>query len=153
MRSSSLQPYRCECIQNSIASHTAQPSGYHHRFSEEGSHFAASMPPGVERGAIRRLLDHAELRPVPAGETLTREGEPVRDLMYLADGIVKIETGDRDQDGGRHRDRSNAPTNARIATQPQSRGHAGAGEQSRAASPRPIAGMLAGDLRNPDGAY
>ena len=29
------------------------------------------------------------------GEVLTRQGEPVQNLMYLADGVVKVETGDR----------------------------------------------------------
>jgi hypothetical protein len=68
---------------------------YHHRFSEEGDHFARSMPQGVERSAIRRLLDHADLRHFAPGEVLTRQGEAVGTLMYIADGIVKVEAGDR----------------------------------------------------------
>jgi len=68
---------------------------YHHRFTDEANHFASSMPPGVERSAIKRLLEHAELLRFDAGEVLTRHGEPVAQLMYLADGVVKIESGDR----------------------------------------------------------
>jgi signal transduction histidine kinase len=68
---------------------------YHHRFTDEANHFASSMPPGVERSAIKRLLEHAELLRFDAGEVLTRFGEPVAQLMYLAEGVVKIESGDR----------------------------------------------------------
>lgn len=67
----------------------------HHRFSDDGRHFADSMPAGTERSAIKRLLDLSDLMRREPGEVLTREGEPVRQLMYLADGIVKIERGDR----------------------------------------------------------
>lgn len=67
----------------------------HHRFTDENGHFAASMPAGVERRAIKKLLEHAELERHGAGDVLTRQGEPVRSLMYVADGIVKIEAGDR----------------------------------------------------------
>lgn len=68
---------------------------HHHRFTDEASHFAASMPAGVERSAIKRLLEHADLMRFDPGEVLTRQGEPVTHLMYLADGVVKIESGDR----------------------------------------------------------
>ena len=34
---------------------------YHHRFADEERHFADNMPPGVDRSAIKRLLDLAEL--------------------------------------------------------------------------------------------
>jgi signal transduction histidine kinase len=66
---------------------------YHHRFSDDGRHFAESMPAGTERSAIKRLLDLSDLIRSDAGEVLTRDGAPVRNLMYLADGIVKIEHG------------------------------------------------------------
>ncbi|HWA18770.1 MAG TPA: cyclic nucleotide-binding domain-containing protein [Devosia sp.] len=68
---------------------------YHHRFTDEGHHFAQSMPAGTERSAIKRLLDLSDLERKEPGDVLTREGAPVRDLMYLADGIVKIEHGDK----------------------------------------------------------
>lgn len=68
---------------------------YRHRFTEEGSHFAANMPAGTERASIKRLLEYAELMRFQPGETLTRQSEAVPHLMYIADGIVKIEVGDR----------------------------------------------------------
>lgn len=68
---------------------------YHHRFAEEEQHFAENMPEGVDRSAIKRLLDLSDLERYEAGAVLTTEGEPVQRLMYLADGIVKIEHGDR----------------------------------------------------------
>jgi CRP-like cAMP-binding protein len=68
---------------------------YQHRFTEEGNHFAANMPAGIERSSIKRLLEHADLQRFEPGATLTREGQPVPLLMYIADGIVKIEAGDR----------------------------------------------------------
>lgn len=68
---------------------------YHHRFADEERHFADNMPPGVDRSAIKRLLDLAELERHVAGDVLTTEGQTVQRLMYLADGIVKIEHGDR----------------------------------------------------------
>lgn len=68
---------------------------YHHRFADEERHFADNMPAGVDRSAIKRLLDLADLQRHAAGDVLTTEGEPVKRLMYLADGIVKIELGDR----------------------------------------------------------
>ena len=68
---------------------------YHHRFSEEGHLFAQSMPAGTERSAIKRLLDLSDLKRFEPGMILTSEGQRVRDLMYIADGIVKIEHGDK----------------------------------------------------------
>jgi CRP-like cAMP-binding protein len=68
---------------------------YQHRFTEEGNHFAASMPAGTERSAIKKLLEHADLMRFEPGATLTGQGEPVTLLLYLADGIVKVEVGER----------------------------------------------------------
>jgi CRP-like cAMP-binding protein len=68
---------------------------YQHSFAAEEKHFAESMPGGVDRSAVKRLLDQAELEQLEPGATLTTEGEAVQKLMYLADGIVKIEKGDR----------------------------------------------------------
>ena len=64
---------------------------YQHRFSADEDHFVSNMPAGTERSSIKRLLALADLNAVGVGETLTREGEPVKTLMYVADGIVKIE--------------------------------------------------------------
>lgn len=64
---------------------------YHHRFDEEHKHFADNMPDTVDRSAIKRLLDLAELERYQPGTVLTTEGQPVTQLTYIADGIVKIE--------------------------------------------------------------
>jgi hypothetical protein len=68
---------------------------YHHRFSEEHEHFARNMPVDTDRGALKRLLDLSELNRFAPDDVLTREGEKVTRLFYLADGIVKIEHGGR----------------------------------------------------------
>jgi CRP-like cAMP-binding protein len=67
----------------------------HHRFHEEQKHFAESMPAGVDRSAIKRLLELSDLERHQPGDRLTEEGQTVTRLMYVADGIVKIELGDR----------------------------------------------------------
>jgi hypothetical protein len=67
----------------------------HHRFHEEQSHFADSMPAGVDRSAVKRLLDLSDLERLEPGDRLTVEGETVTRLLYVADGIVKIEKNDR----------------------------------------------------------
>jgi signal transduction histidine kinase len=64
-----------------------------HRFAEHETHFAASMPKSVDRRSIRRLLKLAEVRHAGPGDALTSEGAPVRDLMFIADGVVQIERG------------------------------------------------------------
>ena len=68
---------------------------YHHRFNEEHQHFADNMPDTVDRSAIKRLLDLADLERYDPGTVLTTEGIAVTKLVYIADGIVKIEHGDR----------------------------------------------------------
>jgi len=68
---------------------------YHHRFAEEHKHFADNMPDTVDRSAIKRLLDLADLERFDPGKQLTGEGEKVTQLVYIADGIVKVEHADR----------------------------------------------------------
>ena len=68
---------------------------YHHRFDDEHQHFAENMPDSVDRSAIKRLLDLSELQRLAPDTVLTREGQVVTQLVYIADGIVKIEHGDR----------------------------------------------------------
>lgn len=68
---------------------------YHHRFAAEQQHFAENMPDNVDRSAIKRLLDLSDLEDYSEGQVLTREGEAVTNLTYIAEGIVKIEHGDR----------------------------------------------------------
>jgi len=64
-----------------------------HRFAEHEAPFAASMPASVDRRSIRRLLRLAHLRHAEPGQTLTTEGAPVGELMFIADGVVQIERG------------------------------------------------------------
>lgn len=64
-----------------------------HRFAEHESHFAESMPTSVDRRSIRRLLKLADTRHAQPGDTLTTQGAAVRDLMFIADGVVQIERG------------------------------------------------------------
>lgn len=68
---------------------------YQHRFSPDEHHFVSNMPAGIERSAIKKLLELSDLVAAAPDEVLTREGEPVQNLMYVADGIVKIEHGGR----------------------------------------------------------
>lgn len=68
---------------------------HHHRFDDEHQHFADNMPDTVDRSAIKRLLDLADLERYTPGTVLTTEGMAVTKLIYIADGIVKIEHGDR----------------------------------------------------------
>jgi hypothetical protein len=67
----------------------------HHRFSEEKDHFARNMPLDVDRAALKRLLDLAGLERFAPDQVLTREGGTMTKLIYVADGIVKIEHMDR----------------------------------------------------------
>ena len=64
-----------------------------HRFDEHETHFADSMPQSVDRRSIRRLLKLAQVRHAEPGDTLTKEGAPVGDLMFIAEGVVQIERG------------------------------------------------------------
>ncbi len=68
---------------------------YHHRFDDEHQHFAQNMPDSVDRSAVKRLLDQSDLQKLQPEQVITREGEKVTQLIYIADGIVKIERGDR----------------------------------------------------------
>lgn len=67
----------------------------HHRFTEDQRHFVDSMPQSVERRALKRLLAFATVREVPADEVLVREGEVVKDLLYVATGVARIESAGR----------------------------------------------------------
>lgn len=67
----------------------------HHRFTDDQLHFVDSMPPGVERRALKRLLGFAAIRDVEADQVLVREGEVVKDLLYVASGVARIESAGR----------------------------------------------------------
>jgi CRP-like cAMP-binding protein len=63
----------------------------HHTFADDEVHFAQSIPAGIDRRSIKRVLEFSRLRQVETGETLTHEGEVVRELMYVTSGVVTIE--------------------------------------------------------------
>ena len=65
----------------------------HHTFEEDQRHFIASMPAGVERRSLKRLLEFSTIRDVPAGTTLTTEGESVTELIFVASGVAVVEPG------------------------------------------------------------
>jgi signal transduction histidine kinase len=67
----------------------------HHRFTDDQRHFVDSMPQSVERRALKRLLAFATVREVAADEVLVREGEVVKDLLYVATGVARIESAGR----------------------------------------------------------
>lgn len=64
---------------------------YHHRFEAEERHFADQMPAGIDRSSVRRLLALGSVRPFEPDALMTRKGEAVADLTYIAEGIVKVE--------------------------------------------------------------
>jgi hypothetical protein len=67
----------------------------HHRFTEDQRHFVDSMPLSVERRVLKRLLSFATVREIPADVVLVREGEVVKDLLYVATGVARIESAGR----------------------------------------------------------
>ena len=67
----------------------------HHNFKDEEQHFADNMPAGVDRSSIKRFLALSDLVRVEEGGLLTTEGAAVGSLMYIADGVVKVESGGR----------------------------------------------------------
>lgn len=66
-----------------------------HRFSEDEKSFVANLPADVARQKIRRLLRASRLEHAEPGATLTTEGQPVDNVMYLAEGVVQIERAGR----------------------------------------------------------
>lgn len=67
----------------------------HHRFTEDQRHFVDSMPLSVERRVLKRLLSFATVREIPADAVLVGEGEVVKDLLYVATGVARIESAGR----------------------------------------------------------
>lgn len=68
---------------------------HHHDFRDDERHFVDSMPKGVEKQALKRLLALAEPRRFESGEALIREGQPVDSVLYIADGVAQISNADR----------------------------------------------------------
>ncbi len=65
----------------------------HHRFSTDEQNLLERLAPDADRRALRRLFGLGAWRHVPAGTALTVEGEHVNELIFLADGLVRIEKG------------------------------------------------------------
>ena len=65
-------------------------------FSDEEAAMLDQVLPDLASRLQRRLLDAGVWRSAEAGEALTREGEPVSHLVYLATGEVRITLDDID---------------------------------------------------------
>jgi hypothetical protein len=65
----------------------------HYRFKDEKQHFAERIPVGINRRAVRRVLQFARAVQFDEGAKLAVEGAPVRDLIYISEGVVTIERG------------------------------------------------------------
>ncbi|SFZ81726.1 Popeye protein conserved region [Devosia enhydra] len=64
---------------------------YRHRFDAEEKHFAEQMPRGIDRSSIRRFLALGTVTALDPDMEMTRQGQAVADLTYIAEGIVKVE--------------------------------------------------------------
>lgn len=60
------------------------------RFTPDEQHMMDSLFDGLPRGRARHLVDQGVWISGKAGDTLTREGEPVEHLYYLADGDARV---------------------------------------------------------------
>lgn len=54
--------------------------------------------PGLEEELYDELLQHANIKNVPAGTTILQAGQPIRSMMMVLDGIVKLYQQDEDND-------------------------------------------------------
>ena len=61
------------------------------RFTEEEQAAAQRLVPGLSKDRARKLLSRGAWSDVAPGRVLTREGEPVTHLVYLAEGLCRIE--------------------------------------------------------------
>lgn len=66
-----------------------------HRFSDDEKRFVDTMPKGIERRTLRRLLRLATLREIAPGTELTRAGQPVQEVIFIAEGVAQIERDGR----------------------------------------------------------
>ena len=60
------------------------------RFTPDEQHMMDSLFDGLPRGRARHLVDQGVWISGKAGDTLTREGEPVEQLYYLAEGDARV---------------------------------------------------------------
>ncbi|HQZ12835.1 MAG TPA: cyclic nucleotide-binding domain-containing protein [Devosia sp.] len=66
-----------------------------HDMSDDERRFATTIANDVEGSTVRRLLRLAELRHAAPDSTLTVEGKPVDELLFLAEGVAQIERNGR----------------------------------------------------------
>jgi hypothetical protein len=62
-----------------------------HAFEEHQQHFVSSMPAGIERHSIKRLLELSTTRELEPGTLLTTEGQPVPELIFVSRGVALVE--------------------------------------------------------------
>jgi len=61
------------------------------RFNADELAFLNGKLPGLSRGKSRELLNMGHWEQVPDGTVLTRQGETVEELVYIANGTVEIQ--------------------------------------------------------------
>lgn len=62
-----------------------------HRFTADEQRFVDILPAGVDRRVVRRLLRLGRLETAEPGTSLTVEGQPVKRLAFLTDGVAQVE--------------------------------------------------------------
>ncbi len=65
------------------------------RFTAEERALLDGLVAGISNGSARHLMDQGVWLSGKAGDVLTREGEPVAQLYYLAEGEARVMNGDR----------------------------------------------------------
>ena len=63
------------------------------RFSEDEARFVKAAIPTVEKAHARRLLKLATWKDFEPGVELTIEGEPVKELLFILSGAVRVDKG------------------------------------------------------------
>ncbi|WP_153796777.1 Crp/Fnr family transcriptional regulator [Foetidibacter luteolus] len=46
--------------------------------------------PGLEEGLYEELMEHGNIKQVPAGETMLAIGQPIRSTLLVLDGVIKL---------------------------------------------------------------
>jgi CRP/FNR family transcriptional regulator, anaerobic regulatory protein len=62
---------------------------------EEQSHIRQLFP-GLEEDLYEEMIQHGEIREVPAGTIILRKGQSIRSTMLILEGIVKLYQEDED---------------------------------------------------------
>lgn len=67
----------------------------HNELDEDERLMTARILPRASKRAVRQFLSLAESRVVEPGAALTTEGKKVEDLMFIVDGVARVERGER----------------------------------------------------------